>query len=383
MDDSDVMTTGKIDNKDNNKLITVGDIAPQITENDISVEPASSAAVSQVKAAQELTSVDDNSSSGLPLSQDLVNQEPASVTNPPTQPTSDTDTQVPIMPSTDTAREASLLTTAVSNTGFSEKSGDGVQPQTTNVQVPASVTSISGTGASAIPTSLQTGTTDAGTDNSCKNVSNAENSIQLLSSSSSKTCNVTMATTASSSLVTHPAGVAASSSTQLAATTAAYNLPNAVKLEPSMLGKVNTELQDFNIPFQMPITGASGYNSSKVAAEMAKIDSFLASLSRDGAISNPLPKVNFGKTKTGASKPPPVGSALGNIALSYGGYSEEESSSSSSDESDYDQSATVRSAKITAADAVVAMDTQEVEQSMKKIAVSSDSSSSSSEDELG
>ena len=84
----------------------------------------------------------------------------------------------------------------------------------------------------------------------------------------------------------------------------------------------------------------------------------------------------------GASKPPLVGSALWNIALFYGGYSEEESSSSS-DESDYDQSATVQLAKITTADATIAMDTQEVEQSMNKIAVSSNSSSSSSEDEVG
>lgn len=130
----------------------------------------------------------------------------------------------------------------------------------------------------------------------------------------------------------------------------------------------------------LPVTSASGYNSNKVAIEIAKIDSFLASLAKGS--NKPMPN-NKVKTETSAAaavvfKP---GSALGNIAMSYGN-SDDESSSSSSDESEDDQP--VRPAKVTtAAAAVVAMDTQEVEQSMKKVAVSSDSSSSSSEDELG
>ena len=172
---------------------------------------------------------------------------------------------------------------------------------------------------------------------------------------------------------------------------AAYNLPNTVKPESSMLGKSKMASQDFDIPLHrpaVPVIGVLGYNANKVAAEMAKIDSFLASLAKGGASTNPVPNVNFTKSKketAAASKRTPVGSALGNIALSYG-YSKEESSSSSSDESEDDRPATVRSTKLTAANAATAataMDTQEVEQSMKKVAVSSDSSSSSSEDELG
>ena len=108
---------------------------------------------------------------------------------------------------------------------------------------------------------------------------------------------------------------------------------------------------------------------------MAKIDSFLASLAKGGTGSSTMPNIKVKTETAGVTKPALVESALGNITLSYG-YSEEESSSSSSDELDDDRPANVRSTKVTAAAPNVAMDTQEVEQSRKKVAVSSDSTSS-------
>ena len=246
------------------------------------------------------------------------------------------------------------------NTGISEKSTTGTQPS-------ASVTTMNDTSISTMTTPIHTNTND-----------------ELLSSSGKGSVTIST-TTPQSEVVKHSASVAKSSSTALAA--------SGVKLESSTLGKVKVEPKDFNtVLFQKslpPIPGVSGYNSNKVAAEMAEIDSFLASLAGGGAASNPVPNMTFGKKiKTepaGVVKPTPVGSALGNIALSYGN-SEDESSSSSSDESDDNHLMTLGSIKMStaaAATAVVAMDTQEVEQSMKKVVVSSDSSSSSSEDELG
>lgn len=390
MDDLNVITTGTVGSNENSKLSTVEGVSSQIMEqainNETNIGLASSSAVCSEAAVsnEETRSVDDNPTPGLLLLQGL---EPAGVINH-AQPPSDSDIQAPVR-STDISAKASLLTTTVDNTGISEKSTENVHSRvtTSDVQLSASMASVNATDtttttttATTIVTPLQTGKTDIGPDNTCRNASAVEEAMRV-SSLSSATRNVTTIASASPSFVTHSASVANSSSTALSAS--AYSLPNTVKLQPSMPGKAKMKPQDFDIPFQKPITGASGYNSSKVAAEMAKIDSFLASLAKGGASSNPVPNMNKIKTETTAvSKPTPVGSALGNIALSYG-YSEEESSSSSSDESEDDQPATTRSTKMTAADAVVAMDTQEVEQSMKKVAVSSDSSSSSSEDELG
>ena len=148
-------------------------------------------------------------------------------------------------------------------------------------------------------------------------------------------------------------------------------------------------------PFKAPLATQakmSVYDSNKVAAEMAEIDSFLKSLAsgtsgRSSATTKPAPLSSGSKAAVNdiVVKPAADGSALGRIAQSYG--DSDESSSSSSDESeDEEQGATV-GIKMVTAPATVAMDTSEVEQSMKKVVVSSDSSdsssSSSSDNELG
>ena len=170
---------------------------------------------------------------------------------------------------------------------------------------------------------------------------------------------------------------------------------NTLKLDSSV---VKTEQKDLSyIPYQAPVLTAatkakvSSYDSSKVAAEMAEIDSFLKSLTSgsSGTSSND----STIKTVPLASSCKPVvndivvmpadRSALKRIAQSYG-YSDESSSSSSDESEDEELGVTVGSNKM--ATVAVAMDTSEVEQSIKKVAVSgsSDSSSSSgSDDDLG
>ena len=393
MDDSnDVMATGE---KDSNKLTTIETKSPQAIQKVVNsatdTEQISVTAVDS-EAATKGEEVNNNSSS-LPTSQNSVTQEPVAVTTNAThQPSPNKDVQASVTSSKDDTNEETSVTTTIAD--VSNKSTEDYHLQSTNTsQLPTSLASVNTTSTPntttnaiiTVPTSVQSGTTDIGTYNTCKAVSYAEEAIQLVSSSSSETHNITGAST-SSNLVMNSAS--AGNSFSVGTVAAAYNLPNTVKPESSMLGKSKMASQDFDIPLHrpaVPVIGVSGYNANKVAAEMAKIDSFLASLAKGGASTNPVPNVNFTKSKkeiAAASKRTPVGSALGNIALSYG-YSEEESSSSSSDESEDDRPATVRLTKPTAANAATAMDTQEVEQSMKKVAVSSDSSSSSSEDELG
>ena len=384
MDDSKVIATGEMDS---NKLTTVGTNSPKITEKVMnSVTDAEQILLTAVddEAAMESEEINNNSSS-LPLSQDLLTQEPVTMTTNATHPSPGTDTQASVMSSgNDTSKASSTTTTPVVNSGVSSNSTEDGQLQSTNT-AHLSATTTTNTTTATVPTSVQTGTTNIGTDDTYKAASAAKEIIQL-ASSSSEIRDVTGATASSSPVMNSTS--AGNSSSVGAVAAAAYNLPNTVKLESSMLGKGKMTSQDFDVPLQkpaIPIIGAAGYNANKVAAEMAKIDSFLASLAKVGASTNPVPSMNFSKPKkqtAAASKHTPVGSALGNIALSYG-YSEEESSSSSSDESEGDQQATVKLTNPTAADAVIAMDTQEVEKSMKKVTVSSDSSSSSSEDELG
>lgn len=343
---------------------TVGEIIEQgmssEKNNGLALPPASN---SEISINSEGTNNASDHPSNLPASQALV--------NPIEQQPPDTGAQTSINSAMDTTSEAPVL---ISTAATTEKP---IQSQSiSESHQPASIASMSDTSTPTVTTSLQTDVT------TCINSSITDKPIQLSSSS----CNVTAtASTITASLVTHTGGVKNTFSTA-----SSYSLPSAVKLEPSTLGKVKIEPHDFdNFQFPkpvLPITGASGYDSSKVAAEMAKIDLFLASLAKGGASSNIVPNMNFSKVKTDnvfKPAPLPVGSALGNIAASYG-YSEGESSSSSSDESEDDhQPVAKRSTKMTAAAAVVAMDTEEVERSLKKVAVSSDSSSSSSEDELG
>ena len=373
MDDSSSMATSTIDIE--KSIVPEGILSDssqttqQIVNNEINVDQASSSPVNGETAAisEEISSVGDHTSAGL-----LAHK-------PTTQSPSDMTTQAAIASTMDTIAKPPLLTTTAITTGISKISTKDINTSqaSSDVHLSASVPSINDTSTTAMKTSIQTDITNTGTDNTFIDGSTMEEKI---SPSLSTTHNVTMATAnAGSSSVTHPANTAVGCSAEL---TAAACIP---KLEPSTLSKVKVEPRDFdNITFPkpiLPVTGASGYNSSKVAAEMAKIDLFLASLAKGGIGSNTMPNVKV-KTETAAvMKPAPVGSALGNIALSYG-YSEEESSSSSSDESEDDKLVNVRSTKMNATAAVVAMDTHEVEQSMKKVAVS-DSSSSSSEDELG
>ena len=327
MDDSSAMATGMVG------VDKSGETSSEITQQVINIDQATLTSVNGEITAigEEISSVGDHTSTGLPLLKATTSHK-----------TTDMTTQATIASPMDTTVEAPLLTTTAVTAEISTKD--------TNLQ---STTCVDGA-------TVQ----------------------EKISPSLSTTHNVTVATAnAGSSLMTPPANTAVSTSAELTST--ASSVP---KLEPSTLGQVKFEPQDFeNITFPkrvLPVTGASGYNSSKVAAEMAKIDSFLASLAKGGTGSSTMPNIKVKTESAGVIKPAPIGSALGNIALSYG-YSEEESSSSSSDESDDDKPANVRSTKVTAAAATVAMDTREVEQSMKKVAVSSDSSSSSSEDELG
>jgi len=139
-------------------------------------------------------------------------------------------------------------------------------------------------------------------------------------------------------------------------------------------------------PFQSPLptqAKMSTYDSNKVAAEMAEIDSFLKSLAsgtigRSGATTKPAPLSSSSKVAVNDNvvKPAAGGSALGRIAQSYG--DSDESSSSSSDESEDEEQGATAGIKMVTAPPTVAMDTSEVEQSMKKVVVSSDSSDSSS-----
>ena len=372
MDDSNAMATGEMDS---NKLTTVDTNSQQIIQKVIN---------SATDAEQiSLTAVNNE----VAMESEEINNNTNSTDSSP-----GTDPQASVMSSKGDTNGASSSTTALMvNTSVSSNPTEDGQLQSTNTAqmstsvAPVNITTTTTNTTATVSTSVQTGTTSVGTDNTCKVAPAAKEPIQLASSSSSETHNVAGAT-ASSNLVMNSTSAANSSS--VGAVAGAYNLPNTVKLEPSMLGKGKMTSRDFDVPLQkpaIPVVGAAGYNASKVAAEMAKIDSFLASLAKGGASTNLVPNVNFSKPKketAAASKRTPIGSALGNIALSYG-YSEEESSSSSSDESEDDRPAAVRSTKPTTADAVVAMDTQEVEKSMKKVTVSSDSSSSSSEDELG
>ena len=377
MADSSAIATGMVDT---DKAIvpegTSSEITQQAINNEMSVDRVLSSSVNgEVDAiGEEISSAGDHTSAGLPLSKTAVSHKPT------TQPPSDVTAQASMPSPMDTTVESPLLTTTPVTTGTSEISTKDINSQSTSdVHVSASVPSMNDTSTNTMKTSIQTGIANMGADNTCIDGSTMEEKI---SQSLSTAHNVTVATAnAGSSLVTRPANTAVGCSAEL--TTSACNVP---KLEPSTLGKVKMGPRDFdNITFPkpiLPVTSASGYNSSKVAAEMAKIDSFLASLAKGGTSSNTMPNIKVKTETAGVLKPVPVGSALGNIALSYG-YSEEESSSSSSDESEDDKPASVQSAKMTATAAVVAMDTREVEQSMKKVAVSSDSSSSSSEDELG
>lgn len=330
---------------------TSSEITQQLINNETSIDKATSFVNGEM--AEEISSIGDHTSAGLPLSKATVSHKQTDVT-----------AQASIASPMDTTAEASLLTTTAVTT---EISNDTNSQSTSDVHVSASVPSMND--ASTMKISVQTG---IGTDTTCVDGTTVEDKI------SPSLSNVTMAMGNAGS--TPPANTVVSAS---GLTSSACSVP---KLEPSTLHQVKLEPRDFeNITFPrpaLPITGASGYNSSKVAAEMAKIDSFLASLAKGGTGSSTMPNIKVKTESAGVVKPAPVGSALGNIALSYG-HSEEESSSSSSDESDDDKPANVRSAKVTAAAATVAMDTQEVERSMKKVAVSSDSSSSSSEDELG
>ena len=259
------------------------------------------------------------------------------------------------------------------NTSVSKKSTEDARLQdTVNTQHATSMASVN-----TLTASLQASRADPGTDITGTNATVAKEEIQASSSAE-----IHNTASSSSTIVVPPASVAKSSSAQLTASSA-FSLPNTMKLEPST---VKLEPRDFDATlFQpmLPTSRISSYNANKVAAEMAKIDSFLASLAKGGISNNPIPNTKIKTEPVGVFKPKPVGSALGNIALSYGHSEEEESSSSSSDESEDDRPGSIGSAKTTTATAVVAMDTQEVEQSMKKVAVSSDSSSSSSEDELG
>ena len=362
MDDSCVTATSKVDG---NESITAGEISSQTIEHvgssEINVDQAALPAVNgqAVVVNEEPGHNDDHTSSREPLSKASVSNESTPTTNP-TQAPSDVTALTSIgSPMDTTTVEKSLLTE--SNKCDSETS-------TKDVQGSISIPSINDTSTTKITTSLQSDRVNIG--------GSAMEEKKLLSSSEAST--VTATTASNFSSVTHSASAAMSSTAQV--NVAAHNVP---KLEPSTLGKIKINPHDFdNFTFQrpaLPVIGASGYNSNKVAAEMAKIDSFLASLAKG----NPAPSVKVKTETAGVVKPAPVGSALGNIASSYG-YSEDESSSSSSgDESEDDHPFNVKPAKMTVDAAVIAMDTQEVERSMKKVAVSSDSSSSSSEDEQG
>ena len=357
MDDSSVTATSKIDSSES----VSGEISSQTIEHVMNSEidvgqNALPDVNGETDVVDEETSHTSNlTSSGVPLSKALVSNESTPSSNL-TQSPSDmtTCTLTSITSPMDTTVEKSLLT--ASNKSDSEAS-------TLDVQGSTSAPSINDTSTAKVTASLQSDRTDMSGSVMGEKI--------LLSSSEKRTITATTATTISS--VTHSASVATSSTAGV--NVATHNVP---KLEPSTLGRIKINPRDFdNFTFQkpaLPVIGASGYNSNKVAAEMAKIDSFLASLAKG----NPTPSVKVKTETAGVAKPAPVGSALGNIALSYG-YSEEESSSSSSgDESEDDRPFNVKLADA----AVIAMDTQEVEQSMKKVAVSSDSSSSS-EDEQG
>ena len=221
-------------------------------------------------------------------------------------------------------------------------------------------------------------------DSSCKTIPVSSDTVDV----NSTPINSSLSMTTSTSVVTEPKLTVGSSTGAIPT--------NSLKLDSSM---VKTEQKNLSyVPFQAPAATKakmSTYDSSKVAAEMAEIDSFLKSLASgtSGGSSNnhdstkPAPLVSSSKAAVNdiVVKPATGGSALGRIAQSYG--DSDESSSSSSDESEDEELGATAGSKIATAPDAVAMDTSEVEQSMKKVAVSSDSSDSSSssgsDDELG
>jgi len=322
------------------------------TEND-NKEIAESSNAKESAEKTELATLVSPVSSSLPIVSD----------NSTTGVIADCNTQLPLA-STDTATSMDISVSA--------NVADGKSSVVTADVVPINTVASSGLpqGCSnkMIPTSSDAVTSNSSPMNSSSNVS----ALPLLS--------------ASTSVVTEP-NLNVDSST------------SGIPTNPNS-SAVKTEQKNLSyIPFQVPAAHkakTSAYDSSKVAAEMAEIDSFLKSLASgaNGGSNdshNPTKPVPLSSSSTAAVndivvRPAAGGSALGRIAQSYG--DSDESSSSSSDESEDEELGATADNKMATAPAAVAMDTSEVEQSMKKVVVSSDngdssSSSSCSDDELG
>ena len=139
MDDSSAMATGMVD------IDKSGETSSEITQQLINNEPSIDQAMSFVNGemTEEISSVGDHTSAGLPLSKATASHKPTNMT-----------AQASIASPMDTTVEAPLLTTTAITTEISSKNANS-QSNTSDVPVSASVPSMYE--ASTMKTAIQTG----------------------------------------------------------------------------------------------------------------------------------------------------------------------------------------------------------------------------------